>query len=63
MLKTDVCFDITKYFKKCKADKAEIDRICWIDRNFEPHEGIISFYQVEDIKCETLFISIKLRMP
>ena len=33
--------------------------IRWIDHNFEPHEDRIGFYQVEDIKSETLFNSIK----
>ena len=31
--------------------------IRWIDHNFEPHKEMIGFYQVEDIKFETL------RMP
>ena len=34
--------------------------ICWIDQNFELHEDMIEFYQVEDIKSETLFISVKM---
>ena len=33
--------------------------IRWIDYNFEPHEDMIEFYQVEGIKSETLFKSIK----
>ena len=31
--------------------------IRWVDHNFEPHKEMIGFYQVEDIKSETL------RMP
>ena len=33
--------------------------IRWIDHNFEQHEDMIGFYQVEDIKSETSFKSIK----
>ena len=33
--------------------------IRWIDHNFEPHEDMIQFYQVEGINSETLFKSIK----
>ena len=33
--------------------------IRWIDRSLEPHEDMIGFYQIEDIKSETLFKSIK----
>ena len=33
--------------------------IRWINHNFEPHEDMIGFYQVEDIKSETLFKNIK----
>ena len=36
--------------------------IRWIDHSFEPHEDIIGFYQVEDIKSETLFNSIKVAL-
>ena len=32
--------------------------IRWIDHNFEPHEDMIGFYQVEEIESETLFNSI-----
>ena len=28
--------------------------IRWVDHNFEPHKEMIGFYQVEDIKSETL---------
>ena len=27
--------------------------IRWIDHNFEPHENMIGFYQVEDIESRT----------
>ena len=66
MLKIDVCFDITKYFKNVNQSKfyaITVDEvtdvsnheqlvicICWIDHNFEPHEDMIGFYRVEDIK-------------
>ena len=33
--------------------------IRWIDHKFEPHEDMIGFYQIEDIKSEALFNSIK----
>ena len=75
MLKIDVCFDITKYFKNVNQSKfyaITVDEvtdvsnheqlvicICWIDHNFELHEDMIGFYRVEDIKFETLFKSIK----
>ena len=32
--------------------------IRWIDHNFEQHEDMIGFYQVEEIESETLFNSI-----
>ena len=75
MLEIHGCFDITEYFKKCKAQQVLYYYGGWsdrcfqpwaasylyslIDHNFESHEDMIGFCQVEDIISETLFKSIK----
>ena len=75
MLEIHGCFDITEYFKKCKAEQVLYYYGGWsdrcsqpwiasylyslIDHNFESHKDMTGFYQVEDIKSETLFKSIK----
>ena len=55
-----------KKFQKMADEVTEVSSyellvICirWIDHNFEPHEDMIGFYQIEDIKSEALFNSIK----
>ena len=63
MFKIDVCFDIAKYFKSCKAEYilycygkwSDIyfrpENICirWVHQTFDPHEDMIEPFK----KCVT----------
>ena len=67
MFKIDVCFDIAKYFKSCKAEYilycygkwSDIyfrpENICirWVHQTFDPHEDMIEPFK----KCVTQEVS------